>query len=66
MPLYEYVCDQCSKEFEELVFDAAATPACPSCGRQEHVSRVLFARLTLTKKENLSPPFIKGTRPPRR
>lgn len=66
MPLYEYVCARCSKTFEEIVFDSSATPACPSCARTDDVERVAFARVTVGKKENLSPPFIKGVRPPRR
>jgi putative FmdB family regulatory protein len=66
MPLYDYVCARCSKNFEELVLEASATPACPSCAEPDEVTRVRFAKLTLGKKENLSPPFIKGVRPPRR
>lgn len=31
MPIYEYACDKCGKEFEELVFDDSL-PACPHCG----------------------------------
>lgn len=31
MPIYEYVCDKCHAEFEELVF-GNDTPACPACG----------------------------------
>lgn len=31
MPIYEYACDKCGKEFEELVFDDS-TPPCPHCG----------------------------------
>lgn len=31
MPIYEYKCPDCSKEFEELVF-GDETPACPKCG----------------------------------
>lgn len=30
MPIYEYKCEACGKEFEELVFGDAA-PACPAC-----------------------------------
>jgi len=30
VPLYEYVCEQCSNQFEELIF-GDATPSCPSC-----------------------------------
>jgi putative FmdB family regulatory protein len=31
VPLYEYVCNSCAHQFEELVF-GKATPACRSCG----------------------------------
>ena len=30
MPIYEYVCEDCKKEFEELVF-GDETPECPAC-----------------------------------
>jgi putative FmdB family regulatory protein len=66
MPLYEYLCERCSKQFEEIVSkDSAATPDCPSCAKADAVRRVL-SQLRLGKKENLRPPFIKGVRPPRR
>ena len=32
MPIYEYICRKCEKEFEELVFDLEATIKCPGCG----------------------------------
>jgi putative FmdB family regulatory protein len=31
MPIFEYVCNSCEKEFEELVLDGN-TPPCPGCG----------------------------------
>ncbi|SDF49043.1 FmdB family zinc ribbon protein [Desulfovibrio legallii] len=31
MPIYEYSCTKCGRDFEELVFDDAA-PVCPHCG----------------------------------
>lgn len=31
MPIYEYVCQDCGKEFEELVFSHDEVPACPAC-----------------------------------
>ena len=34
MPIYEYSCEKCGHEFEELVFDDAA-PVCPHCGSRE-------------------------------
>ena len=32
MPIYEYACLDCGREFEELI-RGAERPACPSCGR---------------------------------
>lgn len=34
MPLYEYVCNKCGREFEELVF-GNDIPPCPECGAAE-------------------------------
>jgi putative FmdB family regulatory protein len=34
MPVYEYRCAACEKEFEELVF-GDDIPACPRCGGKE-------------------------------
>jgi len=32
MPIYEYVCDACGNQFEELVSGSATTcPLCPKC-----------------------------------
>jgi putative FmdB family regulatory protein len=39
MPIYEYVCQDCSRRFEILV-SANATPACPSC-KSEKLERQL-------------------------
>lgn len=32
MPIYEYTCPDCEKDFEELVFDPDEIPECPHCG----------------------------------
>jgi putative FmdB family regulatory protein len=34
MPIYEYVCKKCGREFEELV-RGNEQPACPACGEPE-------------------------------
>ncbi len=35
MPIFEYKCDDCGGEFEELVFDQNETPECPKCGSKK-------------------------------
>jgi putative FmdB family regulatory protein len=36
MPIYEFRCDQCGKEFERLVFSGNENPeSCPVCGSAE-------------------------------
>lgn len=32
MPIYEYQCLDCSKDFEKLVRGSSPAPACPECG----------------------------------
>jgi putative FmdB family regulatory protein len=32
MPIYEYTCLTCNKEFETLVRLSSPAPACPECG----------------------------------
>jgi putative FmdB family regulatory protein len=39
MPIYEYKCRACGRQFEELVRDAV-TPPCPSC-RSSEVERTI-------------------------
>jgi putative FmdB family regulatory protein len=31
MPIYEYKCNNCGNEFEELVFSQNELPPCPKC-----------------------------------
>lgn len=31
MPIYEYKCEDCENEFEELVFSQDELPPCPKC-----------------------------------
>jgi putative FmdB family regulatory protein len=35
MPIYEYVCTECSAPFELLIRNDRDTPSCPSCGSEE-------------------------------
>lgn len=66
MPLYEFHCARCGKPFEELVSSPSQAPACPVCAESDEVSRVPFGNVSVGRKEDLRPPFIKGTRPRRR
>ncbi|HNX27212.1 MAG TPA: zinc ribbon domain-containing protein [Phycisphaerae bacterium] len=35
MPIYEYTCENCGKDFEKLVSSSAAKPLCPECGSKK-------------------------------
>ncbi len=35
MPIFEYKCNDCGHEFEELVFDRDECPACPKCASEK-------------------------------
>ena len=48
MPIYEYVCDACGHEFDELQkFAAAALIDCPSCGKPALIKKVSAAGFQL-------------------
>lgn len=54
MPLFEFSCDKCGQEFEELVYDEKA-PQCPNCGANEtHKLVSLCARIS---KDGGATPF---------
>jgi putative FmdB family regulatory protein len=40
MPIYEYYCERCDREFETLVFRSSDSVVCPTCSG-ENVQRVL-------------------------
>lgn len=48
MPLYEYVCKQCSHAFEELSASDGATARapCPKCAATD-TERILFSRVAV-------------------
>jgi len=35
MPIYEYECKKCSKQFETLLLPGDQKPACPECGSRD-------------------------------
>lgn len=42
MPIFEYHCSECSKDFEYIVFGGKEPEACPSCNG-ENVKRLMSA-----------------------
>lgn len=42
MPIFEYVCQNCGKEFERLVFRSDEVVECPECGQQS-VNKLMSA-----------------------
>lgn len=41
MPIFEYTCKACMREFEALV-RGAATPKCPNCGSEDLERKLSF------------------------
>ncbi len=37
MPIFEYVCKNCGKEFEKLLPNATEHPTCPQCGENKKI-----------------------------
>jgi putative FmdB family regulatory protein len=62
VPLYEYVCRKCSKQFETLIF-GADVPACPACQSAE-VERILSV-VSVGRSEPASEPSACGSCPGR-
>ncbi len=49
MPIYEYQCTSCGKEFELLVRGSSPAPQCPSCSSSDlHKKLSAFATMTST------------------
>lgn len=40
MPLYEFVCAACGKEFEEICAAGADAPLCPACGARKAEKKI--------------------------
>lgn len=62
MPIYEFYCEKCHEEFEELVF-GNALPPCPHCGAAQ--TRKLMSRPCCHKSgdggaDDYSPPASSG------
>jgi putative FmdB family regulatory protein len=66
MPLFDYVCGRCAKQFEEFVQKDSATPACPTCAQSDEVSKIPFGPVTVGTKDVVGPPFLKTSIVPAR
>jgi putative FmdB family regulatory protein len=40
MPIYEYTCDKCDREFELLIRTDSDKPLCPECGTTKVIKRL--------------------------
>jgi putative FmdB family regulatory protein len=36
MPIYEYICDECSAHYEQVVLSASQEVVCPNCSSPRH------------------------------
>lgn len=54
MPMFEYQCDACKAEFEELVFGEPESVPCPKCGSTK--TRKLISRCR-SKMHGFGPGF---------
>lgn len=59
MPIFEYTCASCGREFETLVRESSPPPQCPGChGTDLHKKLSTFAAITgstTTAKDTSSP-----------
>ncbi|MSO19475.1 MAG: zinc ribbon domain-containing protein [Acidobacteria bacterium] len=40
MPIYEYICADCEKPFEKLIFNAREKVLCPTCGGKHNTQQL--------------------------
>ncbi|QJB55426.1 zinc ribbon domain-containing protein [Pseudodesulfovibrio sp. zrk46] len=62
MPIYEYKCEECGHEFEELVSSQEAVPPCPKC-KSEKVAKLMSACAVQTEGSGGGMPDL-GAMPP--
>ena len=55
MPMYEYICSDCSFKFEELVFGGDKKISCPEC-ESNNVKKVFSSFATINSSNDASDP----------
>jgi putative FmdB family regulatory protein len=40
MPIYEYICDECSQRYERIVKNESAAVTCPKCASTKHTMQL--------------------------
>jgi putative FmdB family regulatory protein len=50
MPIYEYQCGKCNKQFEYLVLSSCEVPDCPAC-RSKKVNKLMSASTYFSKSK---------------
>jgi putative FmdB family regulatory protein len=57
MPIYEFACQSCGKDFEELVFNAKALEklACPACESKEIEKKISMFASSVKSNASFSP-----------
>jgi putative FmdB family regulatory protein len=55
VPLYEYVCGACAREFEELV-SGGAVPRCPHCGADR--ARRILSVVSIGRSDERAVPAV--------
>ena len=60
MPIYEYRCKQCEKEFEKYVAAAGTAVACPSCASGEVMRKLSVFGLKTVGAMQSSAPIASG------
>jgi putative FmdB family regulatory protein len=48
MPIFDFVCKECSKEFEKLVRPADIPPECPDCGSKNTEKRAVPTQINFS------------------
>jgi putative FmdB family regulatory protein len=62
MPVFEFACENCDQEFEELVLRRNEVIQCPACGSQK--AKKLMSRFATTGESRLRLRQVRGLREP--